>query len=365
MESIYWNTDGDKATTNISYNCVDRHLMKDGYKHDIAMLWDGNFWDDDVHDYADLSWDVVDVLTRKIANIFKGFCGKARKLGKTGSHPSLDFLEIKKNDQQGENDRILFLLHNVIQLPISIMAASRIGAVSVPLNPAESTTSQLIEVIQEIQPVLVVTVDAFWQGHKLIEIKKELDIAVQKLQTTSVKRILVIRHTAPNDGVPPPDEFELNKEIETEWRDLVAKADISCDPVWTPKLQLRTISTKQALIAAEQLAPLTVSDCLSLAHPQTALGLIGFVAIWFSGKTLAIYEGPLDHPDPSRLKQVIRKFELKSAIIPTCDLEPEYMAIVQVPTLTRIVTEHEDTALIQKCFPDIEVLQCNVKTSLE
>ncbi|WKX99119.1 hypothetical protein Q1695_014193 [Nippostrongylus brasiliensis] len=348
MESIYWNTDGDKATTNISYNCVDRHLMKDGYKHDIAMLWDGNFWDDDVHDYADLSWDVVD------------------------------------------NDRILFLLHNVIQLPISIMAASRIGAVSVPLNPAESTTSQLIEVIQEIQPVVIVTVDAFWQGHKLIEIKKELDIAVQKSQTTSVKRILVIRHTAPNDGVPPPDEvypgrrpcyevkFELNKEIETEWRDLVAKADISCDPVWfdgthpfailpewTPKLQLRTISTKQALIAAEQLAPLTVSDCLSLAHPQTALGLIGFVAIWFSGKTLAIYEGPLDHPDPSRLKQVIRKFELKSAIIPTCDLEPEYMAIVQVPTLTRIVTEHEDTALIQKCFPDIEVLQCNVKTSLE
>ncbi|KAK6047440.1 hypothetical protein COOONC_15055 [Cooperia oncophora] len=116
----------------------------------LIGLKDGNFWDDGVHDYADLSWDVVDVLTNKIANVFKDYC---------------------------------------------------------ETNPVTATTSQLTELINATCPRLIVTVDAFWQGHDLIEIKKQLDDAVNKAQVTSIKRILVIRHTSPNKGVPPPDEM--------------------------------------------------------------------------------------------------------------------------------------------------------------
>ncbi|VDO78936.1 unnamed protein product [Heligmosomoides polygyrus] len=65
-----------QQTTNVSYNCVDRHMSNPDKKDDLALLWDGNFWDDDIHDYADLSWDVIEVLTQKIANIFNDYCEK-------------------------------------------------------------------------------------------------------------------------------------------------------------------------------------------------------------------------------------------------------------------------------------------------
>ncbi|XGW16593.1 hypothetical protein V3C99_001777 [Haemonchus contortus] len=362
MDPIYWNTEASELapTTNVSYNCVDRYMSDPEFKHETALLWDGNFWDNDIHDYADLSWDVVDVLINKIANVFKEYCVS--------------------------EDRILLLLHNVIQLPLCIMGASRIGAVSVILNPATATTSQLTELLEKTCPKLIVTVDAFWQGHELLETKRQVDEAFSKVKVSSIKRILVIRHTAPNKGVPPPDEiypgkrpcykisFELNEDIDVEWRKEIVKAYTSCDPVWvagshpfailpkwSPELHLQTVSTRQALMAARELGSLTISDCLVLPHPQTPLGLIGCVAVWFCGKTLSTFEGTLNHPDPSRLKHVIKKFDLKSMILPKCELDADYMAMVPVPTLSRIITTVGNKNAIVGMFPNVEILEWNVE----
>ncbi|VDO64895.1 unnamed protein product [Heligmosomoides polygyrus] len=139
------------------------------------------------------------------------------------------------------------------------------------------------------------------------------------------------------------------------------------DPIFSfrnPSLQLRTITTRQILSSAAELAPLTVADCLSLAHPQTPLGLVGCVAVWLTGNVLAIFEGTLDHPDPSRLKQIIKKFELKSAILPKCDLDPEYMAMVPVPSLTRIITEVGNSGEIARSFSDVDILEWDVEAAL-
>ncbi|KAK6017158.1 hypothetical protein OSTOST_17354 [Ostertagia ostertagi] len=246
-----------QPTTNVSYNCVDRHMSQPDFKHETALLWTAIFWDDGVHDYADLSWDVVEVLTNKIAN-----------------------------------------------------------------NPVTTTTSQLTELIKETCPKLIVTVDAFWQGHDLIETKQRLDEAVSKAQITSIKRILVIRHTAPNKGVPPPDEvypgkrpcykisvslmsFELNDEIDVEWRKEIIKANTECDPV-NPVLSLRTVSTKQLLIAAQELGSLVTTDCLSLPHPQTSLGLVGCVA------SMAVWEDSFNVPCNFTYKKTSSTIEHRS-----------------------------------------------------
>ncbi|XGW16594.1 hypothetical protein V3C99_001777 [Haemonchus contortus] len=331
MDPIYWNTEASELapTTNVSYNCVDRYMSDPEFKHETALLWDGNFWDNDIHDYADLSWDVVDVLINKIANVFKEYCVS---------------------------------------------------------NPATATTSQLTELLEKTCPKLIVTVDAFWQGHELLETKRQVDEAFSKVKVSSIKRILVIRHTAPNKGVPPPDEiypgkrpcykisFELNEDIDVEWRKEIVKAYTSCDPVWvagshpfailpkwSPELHLQTVSTRQALMAARELGSLTISDCLVLPHPQTPLGLIGCVAVWFCGKTLSTFEGTLNHPDPSRLKHVIKKFDLKSMILPKCELDADYMAMVPVPTLSRIITTVGNKNAIVGMFPNVEILEWNVE----
>ncbi|KIH57892.1 hypothetical protein ANCDUO_11911, partial [Ancylostoma duodenale] len=119
-----------------------------------SLRWEGNYWDDDVHDYADLNWDTVDVLTQKIANIFKEYCEM--------------------------NDKVLLLLHNTIQLPLSLLAASRIGVIAVVLNPASFFVDAIKDVLKETQPKLVVTIDGFWQGNVLHGTKKCLDLAIEE-----------------------------------------------------------------------------------------------------------------------------------------------------------------------------------------
>ncbi|KAK6047707.1 hypothetical protein COOONC_14788, partial [Cooperia oncophora] len=136
-------------------------------------------------------------------------------------------------------------------------------------------------------------------------------------------------------------------------------------PFRTPDLNLRTVSTKQILRAAQELGSLTISDCLSLPHPQTPLGLVGCVAVWLAGKTLSTFEGTLNHPDPSRLKHVIKKFELKSMILPKCELDADYMAIVSVPTLSRIITTRGNRNELVGMFPNVEILEWNVEEFLK
>ncbi|KAK6740020.1 hypothetical protein RB195_008471 [Necator americanus] len=364
MGSIFWKTTKDgQQTTNISYNCVDRHIAVMEDKYETALTWEGNYWDDGVHDYADLNWDTVDVLTQKIANIFKEYC------------------EMK--------DNVFLFLHHTIQLPLSMLAASRIGVVSVIMDPAISTKEEIAEVLRKTKPKLVVTVDAFWQGHELLETKKLLDEAIDNAQVSSIKNVLVIRHTAPNPGIPPPDqiipgrrpcyklEVSLNDSRDILWTTLVRKAEQSCDitwlpaehpfvilPKWTPTLRLRTISTGQLLRAANEYSKAAISFCLTLAHPQTPLGLVGYFAPWLGGKVLSTFEGILNHPDPSRLKHIISKYEIKSAILPKLELDEEYMKIVPVPTLSRIITEAGNAAILTRDFPGVEIIEMDVEKLL-
>ncbi|KAL6728434.1 hypothetical protein Aduo_010208 [Ancylostoma duodenale] len=364
MTNIYWKREeGRRKTTNISYNCVDRHVavMKD--KLETAFVWEGNYWDDDVHDYADLNWDTVDVLTQKIANIFKEYCEM--------------------------NDKVLLLLHNTIQLPLSLLAASRIGVIAVVLNPACFFVDAIKDVLKETQPKLVVTIDGFWQGNVLHGTKKCLDLAIEESEVSSIQKVLVIRHTGPNPGIPPPDKFiigrrpcyklevKMNDSLDILWTTLVKQADPNCEvvwlppdhpfailPEWNPSLRLRTITTGQLLRAVEKYSKEVMSFCLSLPHPQTPLGLVGCLAPWFGGMVLTTFEGILEYPDPSRLKHVIAKYEVKSAILPTCKLDPEYMAFVPVPTLRRIITEVGNASTLKENFPDVEIIEMDVEKLL-
>ncbi|RCN32913.1 hypothetical protein ANCCAN_21270 [Ancylostoma caninum] len=332
MTKIYWKSAEGGRKTNISYNCVDRHVAEMENKFETAFVWEGNYWDDDVHDYADLNWETVDVLTQKIANIFKDYC---------------------------------------------------------EMNPAKFFVDAIKDVLKETQPKLVVTVDAFWQGSILLETKKCLDLAIEESEVISIQKVLVIRHTGPNPGIPPPDKFiigrrpfyklevKMNDTLDILWTTLVKQADANCEvvwlpadhpfailPEWNPSLRLRTISTGKLLRAVEKYSREVIPFCLSLPHPQTPLGLVGCFAPWFVGIVLTTFEGILEWPDPSRLKHLIAKYEIKSAILPTCKLDPEYMTFVPVPTLRRIITEVGNATTLEENFSDVEIIEMDVEKSL-
>ncbi|KHJ83833.1 hypothetical protein OESDEN_16463 [Oesophagostomum dentatum] len=95
----------------------------------------------------------------------------------------------------------------------------------------------------------------------------------------------------------------MNEPLDIWWSSVVRKAEVNCDvtwlppehpfaliPEWTPKLQLRTISTGALLHAVEEYSKATISFCLSLAHPYTPLGLVGLLAPWFVHGVMRVFE---------------------------------------------------------------------------
>ena len=93
--SIKWFVD---AKTNISYNCLDRHLDKRGDQ--VALIWEGN----DPKEFKKTTYRELHREVCKFANVLKS-------------------LGVKKGD------RVCLFLQMIPELPIAMLACARIGAV--------------------------------------------------------------------------------------------------------------------------------------------------------------------------------------------------------------------------------------------
>nr|P34615.2 RecName: Full=Uncharacterized protein ZK112.6 [Caenorhabditis elegans] len=125
---------------------------------DIGLIWEGNYWDDkDVHDCCDVDWETCEILVRKIAKAL--------------------VLPTSPIDNGGiENKKILIFLPKVMQLPLTILAAYRVGLIGIVMDPLVSKNKVLEKIIMCEKPRIVVTVDAVWQAQELIEIKSKVEV---------------------------------------------------------------------------------------------------------------------------------------------------------------------------------------------
>ncbi|MFH2125327.1 MAG: AMP-binding protein, partial [Pseudomonadota bacterium] len=131
--SIKWFIGGK---TNMSYNCLDRHLEKRG--NQPAILWEGNEpGDDKVLTYQQMYDEVT-----KFANVLKGF-------------------GIKKGD------RITIYLPMIPELSIAMLACARIGAIHSVVFGGFSAES-LKDRIVDSKCSLVITSDGTYRGGKAV-----------------------------------------------------------------------------------------------------------------------------------------------------------------------------------------------------
>ncbi|MBR29773.1 MAG: acetate--CoA ligase [Spirochaetaceae bacterium] len=134
---------------NVAYNCLDRHL--DGpRKNKAAIIWEGDHpGESRTYTYQQLHREVS-----RHANVMK-------KLG------------VKKGD------RVLIYLPMIPELAFFSLACTRIGAVHSVVFGGFSPAA-LISRIEDCQPSLIVTSDAGFRGGKIIDMKKNVDEALQK-----------------------------------------------------------------------------------------------------------------------------------------------------------------------------------------
>ncbi|MDP9727180.1 acetate--CoA ligase [Alicyclobacillus tolerans] len=173
---------------NAAYNCVDRHVRK-GKKNKVAIFWEGEPGDSRAITYGMLQKE-VDVAARMLQS-----------------------LGVKKGD------RVTIYLPMIPELPISLLACAKIGAVHSVVFGGFSAKA-LRERILDADSKVLITADAGYRRGKPIPLKANADEAVVD---TPIEKVLVVERFGKDAGI----EMKENRDI--YWAELAAK--VSREPL--------------------------------------------------------------------------------------------------------------------------------------
>ncbi len=157
--SIRWFEDG---TTNIAYNCIDRHLLRLG--DCPAIIWEG---DDPTHS-KHITYRQLYVAVCRLANALKA-------------------LGIEKGDT------VTIYLPMIPEAAIAMLACARIGAVHSVVFGGFSPDS-LAGRIDDCKSKVVITADEGVRGGRKTQLKANVDAAIEKTGKI-VEKVLVVAHT--------------------------------------------------------------------------------------------------------------------------------------------------------------------------
>jgi acetyl-CoA synthetase len=184
--SIRWFEDG---TTNVSYNCVDRHLAKRGDQ--VAIIWEG----DDPKDDARITYRQLHAQVMKWANVLKS-------------------QGVKKGD------RVTIYLPMIPEAAYAMLACTRIGAVHSIVFGGFSPDS-LAGRIEDAATSVVITADEGLRGGRKVPLKVNVDAAVEKIPGV-VKSVVVVKRT----GSP----IAMTAGRDHYYADLAATVPDECPP---------------------------------------------------------------------------------------------------------------------------------------
>ena len=174
--------------TNISVNCIDRHLANDANK--IALIWEG----DDPADSKELTYQELHNEVCKFANVLKS-------------------LGVEKGS------RVCIYMPMIVETAFAMLACTRIGAVHSVVFGGFSPES-LKDRILDADCKIVITADEGLRGGKKVPLKLNVDEAL--LGCPNVKNTLVVKRTG--------GEIEWNKDRDVWYEDLVKNVSNVCDP---------------------------------------------------------------------------------------------------------------------------------------
>ena len=183
--SIKWYYDG---TTNVSYNCIDRHAKNSPKK--TAIIWEG----DDPSKVKKISYEELQTKVCKMANVLK-------KIG------------VKKGD------RVTIYLTMIPELAYVMLACARIGAIHSIIFGGFSSDS-IAGRIKDCNSEYIVTADEGIRGGKTIPLKKITDKALESCP--NVKKCLVVKYTG--------NKVDMVGERDVYIDELISDVDQYCEP---------------------------------------------------------------------------------------------------------------------------------------
>lgn len=282
-----WFSDG---VLNVSYNCLDRHLATQADK--VAIVFESDGGEVIRSTYRDLHQRVC-----QLANALRG-------------------QNIKKGD------RVVIYMPMRIEAVVAMQACARIGAIHSVVFGGFSAKS-LHERISDAEAVAIITADEQVRGGKHNPLKATVDEAMAMNGTTSVKLVVVYRHTG--------SEIPFNPARDVWWHEIVQNASTQCEPEWVnaehPLFTLYTsgstgkpkgvqhssagylLGTKVSMQWVFDYKPSDVFWCTAdvgwiTGHSYVAYGPLAM------GATQVIFEGIPTYPNAGRFWEIIQKHKV-------------------------------------------------------
>ncbi len=174
--SIKWFEDG---TTNVSYNCIDRHLAKRG--NQVAIIWEG----DDPKNSKSVTYAELHREVCRMANVFKAH-------------------GVKKGD------RVTIYLPMILEAAYAMLACTRIGAVHSIVFGGFSPDA-ISGRIEDCDSKIVITADEGLRGGKAVHLKKNVDVAANKVHP-ALEKVIVVKHTGGHVTMQPGRDVWYHEE---------------------------------------------------------------------------------------------------------------------------------------------------------
>ena len=156
--SIRWFEDG---TTNVAYNCIDRHLATRGDQ--VAIIWEG----DDPAESKKITYRELHDEVCRMANVMR-------------------------NRGVGKGDRVTIYMPMIPEAAYAMLACARLGAIHSVVFGGFSPDS-LAGRIADAKSVFVVTADEGLRGGRKVPLKANVDAAIER--AGGVDHVVVVRRT--------------------------------------------------------------------------------------------------------------------------------------------------------------------------
>jgi acetyl-CoA synthetase len=273
---------------NVSYNCLDRHVEA-GQGTKVAYHWEGEPGDTRTITYAELLGEVS-----QFANVLKD-------------------LGVRRGD------RVAIYMPMVPELPVAMLACTRVGAAHSVVFGGFSPDS-LRDRINDAEAKVLVTADGGWRRGSTVPLKANADVALA--ETPSIEHVVVLRRTG--------DDVPIQEGRDHWYHELMAGAATECRPEAMDSEDLLYLLYTSGTTAKPKGIMHTTGGYLTQVafthkyvfdlHPDTDVYWCAADVGWVTGHsyivygplangtTSVMYEGTPDHPGRDRWWSIVARY---------------------------------------------------------
>src|SRR6185312_4554345 len=275
--------------TNVSYNCLDRHVGT-ASKNQAALIWEGENFEQRILTYQELLRRVA-----KLANVLLRLGYKA-------------------------GDRAIIYLPMIPEAAVAMLACARLGIIHSVVFAGFSSKA-LRTRMDDLDAQLVITADGARRRGKEVPLKKNVDAALE--HCPGVRHSIVYRHTGTAVDMQPGRDLDWTQFMHGAAEHCPAVSLDSEHPLYvlytsgttgkpkgvvhsTAGYLLQAQSTMEWVfdLRAEDVYWCTADIGWVTGHSYIIYGPLA------AGATVVMYEGAPDWPEPDRFWRIIEKYRV-------------------------------------------------------